>query len=836
MSTQNPGQRRTLPIVFPQRGRPAWQVLAAVACAALVSACGGGGGGGGGGGLGGGGSGATPKASLAVVSGPAQWVSGGDARVAVDLSDVASGDVVLWLNGAPLATSLPATPTAGGERLEGVVAGLVDGDNTLEVRHNGAVLASLQLKNHPATGPMFSGAHQSPFVCAGPRRFSREHVVDSNDANHFAVRDSGGATIGYSKDCTLAPWVEYVYMPVGGSGTGAYKPMPGDGSRPADLAKTTLLDGREVDFIVRIERGTINRFIYQYYMLAPFGEDPAAAPDTSLWNGRLVYSFQGGVGFGHYQGDHQNVGDPVALGKGYAIAYSTGTRTSVHYNMVLGGETAMMTKEGFVKRYGVPLYTVGTGASGGAIQQYLYAQNHPGLIDAAIPTQNYPDMVGQIPHVGDCELLEYYMDVTDRANPAWGPATVKNRSWLVGMNAEDSVANSLFPLMQALNAGVNPVTGGALPYAVPMGGAPGSTECRVAWVGLTAGAMNPHFDADGVVAKAGDRMPAAAFTGVQFSHYDDLKKVYGMGADGHPRPTWDNVGVQYGLKSMIDGLISPTQFLDLNFKIGGWKRFAEMVPEGFPYNGTGNAELAKVAADPSYFDLWGARNMNRWNPATPDVPAPRTHGDVEAIRAAYQSGLVFKGRIEVPIINWHPYLEEKLDMHNVHQAFAARKRIVDAMGGATHQVIWFTETRGVPSPFDQRPMALEVMEEWMTNIRANPQRSLAENRPARAVDSCFDTDGSVLATGNDVWAGILDARPAGQCTLKFPLHSTSRIVAGGPIEGGVFKCALKSVDTALSDGTYGPWAPNFAEILKLYAIFPEGVCDWSKPDQGRPQG
>ena len=69
--------------------------------------------------------------------------------------------------------------------------------------------------------------------------------------------------------------------------------------------------------------------------------------------------------------------DPQLLGLGYAIAHSSGTRTSVHYNLQLGGETALMTKERFVERYGVPRYTVGVGGSGGAIQQYVYGQNHP---------------------------------------------------------------------------------------------------------------------------------------------------------------------------------------------------------------------------------------------------------------------------------------------------------------------------------------------------------------------------------------------------------------------------------------------------------------------------
>jgi Tannase-like family of unknown function (DUF6351) len=93
---------------------------------------------------------------------------------------------------------------------------------------------------------------------------------------------------------------------------------------------------------------------------------------------------------------------------GYAVVNSTGLRTNTHYNLQLGGETALMLKEHFIEDHGVPLYSVGVGGSGGAIQQYVYAQNHPGLLDAAIPQYSYSDMITQTIHVGDCELLEHY--------------------------------------------------------------------------------------------------------------------------------------------------------------------------------------------------------------------------------------------------------------------------------------------------------------------------------------------------------------------------------------------------------------------------------------------
>ena len=89
-------------------------------------------------------------------------------------------------------------------------------------------------------------------------------------------------------------------------------------------------------------------------------------------------------------------------------------------------------------------------------------------------------------------------------------------------------------------------------------------------------------------------------------------------------------------------------------------------------------------------------------------------------------------------------------------------------------------------------MAFHVMDQWIANIKAHPERGVAKNKPADAVDRCFATDGSPLAKGNDVWDGILDDGPNGACTQRFPIHSTSRIVRAAR-RGSVFKCQLQSV-------------------------------------------
>ena len=136
--------------------------------------------------------------------------------------------------------------------------------------------------------------------------------------------------------------------------------------------------------------------------------------------------------------------------------------------------------------------------------------------------------------------------------------------------------------------------------------------------------------------------------------------------------------------------------------------------------------------------------------------------------------------------------------------------------------------------FDQTPMAFRVIDEWMANIREHPDRTVAANRPTDAVDSCFDTSGQLLASGEHVWDGILDDAAPGACTQRFPVYSDSRQEAGGPVEGSIFKCALQPVSDAVAAGLYGSWTPDAGQIARLEQIFPSGVCDYTKPDVGRP--
>ena len=708
---------------------------------------------------------------LETLSGPARYVSGGAARVRVVVpSSVALAAVTVTLNGADVTSSFAPDDRAP-HALEGVLTALPLGPSEVEARVPGPGRSAndrttLTLVNHPITGPMFAGPKQPNFFCSTP--------------SHLAGFGLSGPFL--DADCSLATHVDRFYR----ASNNTWKPFDASAPRPADMTQTTTSEGRTVDFVIRWERGTIDRFIYTIAVLDPTGSGPSALP---YWNRKLIYYFGGGVAIGHYQGSNNQDESryPYGLGKGYAIAWSTGTKTNTHYNLVLGGETALMVKSRFVTEYDDPDYTVGLGGSGGGIQQYVYGQNHPDLLDGAIPQYSYPDMVTQTIHVGDCELLEHWMDLQVLANPASKWRVWSNRTWLEGLSSSNTIPNPYQPL-------------------TPWLAAPGSDECIAGWRGLSPLALNPKFGtAPGITPQQQAQ--------VEWTHWDDAVNVYGRDETGFARRTWDNVGVQYGLQALVDGQITPAEFLDLNAKVGGWKASKDMVQEGCPF---------VSAACFSDIDVWSARNMN---PIGANGVAARSEGSIEAMHAAYRSGLVFDGKINIPIIDWRHYLDAELNMHNARQSFAARARMLEHDGDASNQVIWFTDARPARAS-DQTPMALAVMNQWLTT----------GVKPPDAVDRCFATSGAPIYAGADAWNGIIDANAPGPCTQLFEIHGTSRTVAGGPFDEELYKCELQPVDHAIARGLYGSWQPTEPELARLEEIFPGGVCDYSRGDAGRPPG
>ncbi|MBB3063198.1 DUF6351 family protein [Microbulbifer rhizosphaerae] len=651
---------------------------------------------------------------------------------------------------------------------------------------------------------LFAGPSIYPFYCGENSVTDRQPMVDNQKGEGvpvYALDAEGNKTsdiIGYSRDCSHPTHVTYYYRSVT---DGDFHPLE---KADGDIDQVTV-NGRAVDFVVRLETGTINRFFYAIAALRGEGESPEN-PSPSNWNRRLIYQFRGGVGIGRRQGDIGK-GDVVErradqLARGYAIVYSTANQTSNHYNIWLAEDTARRLKQQFSALYDEPLYTVGIGGSGGAIQQYLIAQNAPGLLDAAIPLYSYPDMVSQTIYVFDCEPLEYYFDVVDGDNPRWRNA--EERSVIQGLPASNNVKNR-FHLLE---------TAATLFDGRYRDGTEGATECIQGWRGLVPLVNNPHFVhfinnyADDIARNT------------HWSHWEDLRSFYGADETGYANSAWDNEGVQYGLQALRDGDISMETFLELNATIGGWKAPLDQGDEKLWFL---NGNLFPVQ-----FSVWSDHNMNL---GTLDRPARRSRANVDTIRGIYRSGHVFLGDVEIPIIDLRHYLDGELDMHHSLASFSSRERIRRARGHADNQLIWVSHKKY--TPLDE---ALDTMDRWMRNIMENPQRGVAANRPVDASDQCFDSEGNVIAAGPDVWNGEWNRKARGKCMREYPIYSTPRQVAGAPITGDIFKCALQPIERALAKGVYGSASEDVAEhIVEMGRIFPSGVCNYNYPDEGRPK-
>ena len=212
--------------------------------------------------------------------------------------------------------------------------------------------------------------------------------------------------------------------------------------------------------------------------------------------------------------------------------------------------------------------------------------------------------------------------------------------------------------------------------------------------------------------------------------------------------------------------------------------------------------------------------------------AKRTEGNISAMNAAYRSGHVFLGRLDIPVIDIRHYLEDELDMHHASASFSTRLRMIKTQGHAKNQIIWVAK-----KPYNPINQALHVIDEWLVNLNKIgslvQQDAIELSRPQVALDRCFSSRGEIISEGNTVWDGEWNKSVTGDCMKQFPIYSESRNIAGAPLSGDVFKCQLQTIESAVQSGVYD--ALNMSSHLQeLKDIFPQGVCDYSKPDVGLP--
>ncbi|MFW6091903.1 MAG: DUF6351 family protein [Actinomycetota bacterium] len=665
-----------------------------------------------------------------VLSGRADMTTGGDALVGIDVPrNVPPHQVRVNLDGEDVSELF--RPGDDPRTLLGVVDGLEPGDNVLDVRANGRghgrPSATVTLSGHRATGPVFSGQHIQLYCTADGPPWNLG-PVDEN--------------------CHVeSPTVSYEYRTTGGD----WAALP-DGPLPDDVATATTTDGETVPYVVRVERGTINRAVYE---IAVLHEPGTALPDPWTpapgWNDRLVYTFGGGCGIGHTQGAGTGgVLDDTLLGQGYAVASSTFNVYQSNCNDVTSAETAMMVKEHFAETYGAPEFTMGWGSSAGTMQQLLMSNAYPGILDGVIGHIGYPDERTTTVSGHECRFItgaidDSELDWTDEQGRA---VTGFARFSLSGQFGTSTCAGYMF------------FDGVDYPASCP-GHIP------------PADRYDPDSNPDGIRCAIADFVSA----------------VYGLDPDtGFGRRVLpDTVGVQYGLEALRDGIISPEQFVDLNERIGG-------------------------------LDAEGNRT------------AERSSVDVDALERAYATGRVnqFDGGLRwTPIIETRRYTDLQADFHDRHRSWSMRERLLDANGHADNHASWVAP----PGELDEqlRRDALAEMDAWLTARQAlDEQRpDLDEvaktriSRPDGLADGCLDPDGE--------WhEEPLTLDPDAECNELFPIHRNPRIAAGGPTSADVLKCRLTGMDR-------DDYAVSFTDDQwdRLRAVFPDGVCDWSRPGVGQ---
>src|SRR4051812_23958819 len=540
-----------------------------------------------------------PHVQVKTLSNRADLISGGDALVEVVLSKPKlASSVRVQLNGSDISSKFAVR--AGG-RILSVVTGLVNGDNLLVASTSKSHAARLVITNHPIGGPVIAGPQTAPFVCATP-------TPQAATALSAATNASGLHTSAIDVQCNIATETFLFYRttapgcvnvlpdpnpPAVANANACFKPFTG--GTPADLALTTTDQGVTMPYIVRVERGTIDRGIFDVAVLFDPGQPWTPFAPQHGWNGKVVYTFGASTGQPHRQfRTEQSWNDDEALKRGFMVADNSMTDSLFNSNRVANAEALMMLKEHIVETYGEIRYTLGNGCSGGSIQQLTASSVFPGLLDGVQPTCTYPDSETTGMEVLDCTLLVNYFNSTTFANLTAGltRAQIDAKKAVIAGHLDPSACwgwNNDF--------GANNKPGQFVPNLV------------INTTGLAVPLGAPRNNCQLLASQVYD--PIANLLGPRCGSWDNSISIWGAvpAAANQARSTADNTGIQYGLEALASGTISAEEFVALNEKIGG-------------FDADTNPSTRRSVADP------------------------------EALRIAYTTGIVSAGQLaKTPIID-----------------------------------------------------------------------------------------------------------------------------------------------------------------------------------------
>ena len=742
--------------------------------------------------------------SVKVLSTRADMVTGGSALVEVSLPVGAVAGRVKVMVGATDATGAFTTRSDG--RTVGLVTGLANGNNTLTVTaaDNSFAGATLTLNNHPIGGPVLLSSQPQPWICATP-------VPTAGTSTTAATNASGLSTTATDGQCDIATESHFFYrtltaasVTAGDGGCSFVLPDPSPtianprpttpansclqpyvlGTTPDSAVATTtpLGSSAAVKYIVRVERGTVNRGIYDVAVLYDPTKPWTANAPQAQWNRKVVYSFGASTGQPRQQfRTEQNWADDSALSRGFMTVDNSLNDSLYNSNRIINIETLMMMKEYITKNYGEILYTASNGCSGGSIGQNTAVSTYPGLLDGIQVQCDYPDSVTTGIEVADCvQLVNFY------AGTAWSTLVASEGLTQAQINAKKTAINGHLDQTSCHSwnnyFGYNNKPGNYTPLFVADATGrlvPGATtnNCKLPASQVYDPVTNPNGP------RCGDPDLAVAVWGI---------------APGTNRAnqTNDNVGVQYGLNALFAGAINAEEFVTLNEKIGG------------------------TDADS--------------NPTT-----ARSVADAAALPIAYVSGIVGSGTqfAKVPIIDLRGYDESPsayagaVGIHYIWRSFSERDRLDQDGGGHGNQVMWRFSS-GLTAPAALSLQSFLTMDTWLSTLATtapkatlNSERTAAQvvaAKPTTAFDYCYlSTDTAMLTKVTDFT--VCNADP------KLAIHMSPHQVAGGARTENILKCTLKPL--VFSDYTGITFTAT--QQNRLSAVFSTGVCDWTKPGIGQ---
>lgn len=454
---------------------------------------------------------AGPPTVLRTVSNRADLISGGNALVQVELpKGKHTRDLRVSLDGRDVSR---AFAMRSNHRVQALITGLRVGPNSLVASTAGGRAAGLVITNHPIGGPVLAGAQVQPWTCT-----------------------TEAAGLGRARDaqCDAPSVVTYSYKDAVTGQFGSYDPKRPPPS--ARVATTNTDGGHTVPYVVRVERGVIDRGIFEIAMLATPSQHPSPFSRLPGWDGKLGFTFGQSCSPGHSQGTAQSALDDVFLSRGYLHAVSTMNVNGNSCNGNTSAESLMMIKEHIAEAYGPIRFTVGDGCSGGAEQQHMIADKYPGLLDGIRPECDFPDLwTPAIFEKYACAMFTHYLSTPTGA--------------------------ALFGSPVAQGA----VLGGAL--------TPGDCAEQSGFDAAKAGGAFADWQPDGFgcnISGSFEYDPATNRKGVRCDLQDYNVASLGRRPDGFANRPIDTVGVQWGLQALLGGQITPAQFTDLNASIGSY--------------------------------------------------------------------------------------------------------------------------------------------------------------------------------------------------------------------------------------------------------------------------